>query len=30
MTKQTRAYNVHADSDKPLIVEGLPIVFDQA
>ena len=29
MTQQTRAYNVHADSDKPLIVEGLPIVFDQ-
>ncbi|MDR0813446.1 MAG: phage major capsid protein [Oscillospiraceae bacterium] len=26
---QTRAYNVRADSDKPLIVEGLPIVFDQ-
>ena len=29
MKQQTRAYNVHADSDKPLIVEGLPIVFDQ-
>ena len=29
MTQLTRAYNVHADSDKPLIVEGLPIVFDQ-
>jgi glutaredoxin len=28
MQTQTRAYNVRADSDKPLIVEGLPVIFD--